>query len=135
MSFPVLPLERRVSIRLRDIITKKSVDESVVLMLNLVWGSKCYQPHECTSGSDCFQGLILDGLVHEPTDRLTAFDHIGQRSYESSNIVDGVIVVTTTSESDGSGVIFESNVLDSGAVGDSELHDESVNQSVCFLPH
>ena len=92
-------------------------------------------PRRLTSGSDCLQGLILDGLVHEPTDRLTAFDDTSQRSYEGSNIVDGIIVVTTTSESDGGSVIVERNVLDSGGTRDSELHDESVNQSVCFLPH
>ena len=92
-----------------------------------------HEPHECTSDSDCFQGLILDGLVHEPTDRLTAFDNTSQRSYESSNIVDGVNVVTTTSKSDGGSVIFESDVLDCGRTRDSELHDESVNQCVYSL--
>ena len=113
----------------------KVLTKVVCLCYSNSWGSEYHEPHECTSDSDCFQGLILDGLVHEPTDRLTAFDHIGQRSYESSNIVDGVIVVTTTSESNGGGVIVESNVLDSGGTRDSELHDENVNQSVCFLPH
>jgi len=90
-------------------------------------------PRRLDSGGDCFQGLILDGLVHEPTDRFSTFDNTSQRSYESSNIVDGIIVVTTTSESNGGGVIFESNVLDSGRTRDSELHDESVNQCVYSL--
>ena len=109
------------------IITKKSVDESSGLMLNLRVGlieASLTCPPLIASGSNLHQGLILDGRVHELTDRLVTFDDIRQSRYEGSNIVHGVIIITTTGESNGCGVISNGDVLDSRRTVDCELHDE-----------
>ena len=81
-------------------------------------------PHECASGSNFLQGLITDRRVHELTDRLATLDNIRQSRYEGSNIVHGVIIVTTTGESYGCGVISNGDVLDGRRTGDCEFHDE-----------
>jgi hypothetical protein len=87
-------------------------------------GQLVLPPHECASGGNLQQGLILDGRVHELTDRLATFDDIRQSRYEGSNIVQGVIIVTTTGESNGCSVISNGDVLDSRGTVDCELHDE-----------
>lgn len=89
-------------------------------------------PPRLHSGSNTLQGLILDRGVDELANTFTLFDYIRQRSHEVSNIGDGVIVCTTASESKGGSVIFEGDVLDSGAVGDSEVHCKIRDQSVQF---
>ena len=87
-------------------------------------GQLVLPPHECASGSNLQQGLILDGSVDELTDRLVTFDDIRQSRYEGCNIVDGVIIVTTTGESHGCSVISNGDVLDGRGTVDCELHDE-----------
>ena len=109
------------------IITKKSVDESSGLMLNLRVGlieASLTCPPLIASGSTLHQGLITDRSVDELTDRLATFDDIRQSRYEGSNIVHGVIIITTTGESNGCGVISNGDVLDSRRTVDCELHDE-----------
>jgi len=86
-------------------------------------------PPQLSGSNDRHQGLITNRGVHESTHTFTAFDNLRERSYESGNIVDGVIISTTTSKGEGGSVIFQSDVLDSGAVGDSELHDEKSKES------
>ena len=83
-------------------------------------------PPLIASGSNLLQGLIADRSVDELTHRCLAFDHIAESRYEGSNIVQGVIIVTTTGESHGCGVISNGDVLDGRRTGDCELHDESV---------
>ena len=78
-----------------------------------------------SSSSDTQQAICLDLVVNETTNTFARFDHLTERRYEGSNIVEGVIVGTSTIESDGGGVIFESDVLDCSAVGDSEVHDQN----------
>ena len=70
ISVPVLPLRSRVSIRSRDIITNESVDESVVLMLNLVWGSEYHEPHEdYPQAAIAFRvSFLTDWFTNRPTD-------------------------------------------------------------------
>ena len=89
-------------------------------------------PLRLPSGSDTLQGLILDRGVDELANTFSCFDHLAERSYEVGNIGHGVIISTTASKSEGGGVIFQSDVLDCGAVGDSEVHCEIRNQSVRF---
>ena len=81
-------------------------------------------PPLIASGSNLQQGLILDGRVYKLTDRLATFDDIRQSRYEGCNIVHGVIIITTTGESHGCGVISNGDVLDGRRTGDCELHDE-----------
>ena len=87
-------------------------------------GQLVLPPHECASGSNLLQGLIADRSVDELPHRCLAFDHIAQSRYEGSNIVQGVIIVTTTGESNGCSVISNGDVLDSRGTVDCELHDE-----------
>ena len=110
-----------------DIITKKSVDESSGLRLNLRVGlteASLTCPPLIASGSNFQQGLITDRRVDELPDRLATFDDIRQSRYEGSNIVHGVIIITTTGESHGCDVISNGDVLDSRRTVDCELHDE-----------
>ena len=89
-------------------------------------GQLVLPPHECASGSNLLQGLIADRSVDELPDRLATFDDIRQSRYEGSNIVQGVIIITTTSKGNDCGVsiIGNGDVLDSRRTGDCELHDE-----------
>ncbi len=86
-------------------------------------------PPQLSGSNDTLQGLILDRGVDELANTFTLLDYIRERSYEVGNIGHSVIISTTTSESEGGSVIFQSDVLDSGAVGDSELHDEKSKES------
>ena len=82
------------------------------------------------SGSDRHQHLGFDAVVHKPTDRFAAFDNLAQRSYEVSNIVQGVIIGAVTLKGQSSGVVVDSDCFDCGAVRDSELHDQKSKESV-----
>ena len=70
------------------------------------------------------KGLRLDLLVHEGTYRLLLAHDISQGSDKSSDIIQSVVVGTTTTEGDGGSVIVNRNVFDSRRTSDCELHDK-----------
>ena len=76
------------------------------------------------SGRNLLKGLVLDRLVHKATDRLLRCHGGSQGSGEGSHVVHGVIVGATTSEGHGHGLILDADVLNSGRVGDCELHNK-----------
>ena len=86
-------------------------------------------PTQLSGSSDRHKHLRFDAVVHKPTDRFAAFDNPAQCTYEVSNIVQRVIIGACTLKGQSSGVVVDSNVLDSGAVGDSEVHDEKSKES------
>ena len=89
--------------------------------------------HECPlilSGGDTHQGLILQGLVHESTNTFAAFDYFAQRSYESGNVAEGVIVGTVTHEGQSCGVVVDSDCFNCSAVGDCEFHNKELKCTV-----
>ena len=76
------------------------------------------------SGRDFLEGLVTNRSVHEATNRLLRLHGSTQSSGEGSHVVHSVIISTTTSEGHGHGLIFDADVLNSGRVGDCELHNK-----------
>jgi len=81
-------------------------------------------PAQLSGSNDTHKRLRFDAVVHELTHTFTAFDNLRERSYEVSNIGQGVIVGAVTLKGQSSGVVVDSDCFDCGAVRDSELHDQ-----------
>jgi len=121
ISSPVLPLRSIETRRSLDIITnEKSLRNGA---------QDSHAPEVYESGSDDTQGIIFDALVHKTTNTLTFRDYTGQRSHKVGDIIDTVIIRTTTTKGNRHNVIIKSNVLD-GRRSESRKHDKITPCSV-----
>ena len=80
-------------------------------------------PVSTRSGSNLHESLVLDAVVHETTNGILLGHDVRESSHKGSDIIHGVIIRTTTSEGDGSSVVFQGDVLDGRGTGDCELHN------------